>query len=295
MGRIRSIKPEFPQSETIGSLSRDARLLFIQLWTLADDLGRARASSRVLASLLYPFDDDAKDLIDGWLNELESRGCIRRYSVEGNHYLDIPNWLKHQRIDHPGKSHFPEYSRDSREPSRALAPDLGSRILDLGKKESCAVAVATRTKLDEGFQDFWKVYPKRKGANPRKTALDAYRAKVKAGAIPSDILAGARRCAEKDADKIGTEYIPQAVKWLRDERWRDYLEESETAPVSNRTGVYVEFTDPAREAWDAYGRSIGKQYPVDKRGGWEFPTRWPPGYDEGSENQMRSPQPVHSS
>ena len=39
MARIRTIKPEFPQSETIGKLSREARLLFIQLWTLADDEG----------------------------------------------------------------------------------------------------------------------------------------------------------------------------------------------------------------------------------------------------------------
>lgn len=36
MARIRTIKPEFPQSETMGRVSRDARLLFIQLWTVAE-------------------------------------------------------------------------------------------------------------------------------------------------------------------------------------------------------------------------------------------------------------------
>ncbi len=46
MARIRSIKPEFPQSESMGNVSRDARLTFIQLWTLADDSGRLRGSSR---------------------------------------------------------------------------------------------------------------------------------------------------------------------------------------------------------------------------------------------------------
>lgn len=35
MARIRSIKPEFPQSESIGKLSRDARPLFVLLWTIA--------------------------------------------------------------------------------------------------------------------------------------------------------------------------------------------------------------------------------------------------------------------
>ena len=56
MGRIRTIKPEFPQSESVGRLSRDARLLFILLWTLVDDSGRTRGGYQLLASLLYPYD-----------------------------------------------------------------------------------------------------------------------------------------------------------------------------------------------------------------------------------------------
>ena len=89
MSRIRTIKPEFPHSETVGKLSRDARLLFIQLWTIVDDAGRARAASRMLASLLYPYDDDAGVRIDGWLDELERMSCIRRYEADGSQYLVI--------------------------------------------------------------------------------------------------------------------------------------------------------------------------------------------------------------
>jgi hypothetical protein len=128
VGRIRSIKPEFPQSETIGSLSRDARLLFIQLWTIVDDEGRTRAASRMLASLLYPYDDDARHLITGWLAELAAKGCLRIYTADGSQYLEIVNWLKHQKIDHPSKSKLPTFDgslASLREPSRILAPDLG--------------------------------------------------------------------------------------------------------------------------------------------------------------------------
>jgi hypothetical protein len=133
MARIRSIKPEFPLSETVGRLSRDARLLFVQLFTVVDDEGRSRAASRMLASLLYPYDDDARDLIDGWLSELEHQECIVRYEVDGAVYLEVCNWLKHQKIDHPSKSRLP----DPREGSRILAPDLGPRIKDqdLGSKK----------------------------------------------------------------------------------------------------------------------------------------------------------------
>lgn len=121
MARIRTIKPEFPQSESIGRISREARLLFVNLITIVDDAGRTRAPSRMLASLLYPYDDDVPSLIEGWLVELEAEGCIRRYDFEGATYLDLPNWLKHQKIDKPSKSRLPAFEEGSpitREPSR---------------------------------------------------------------------------------------------------------------------------------------------------------------------------------
>lgn len=229
MGRIRSIKPEFPQSETMGRLSRDARLLFVQLWTIADDEGRTRAASRMLASLLYPYDDDARDLMGSWLDELERSDCIRQYEVDGSRYLEIVNWLKHQKIDHPSKSRLPPLSdklAQPREASRSLAPDLGPRTStkDLGRDQdhSRAVAKATRPKTSEAFEEFWKAYPRRLGANPKAPAFKVFDAAVRQGADPPAIVEGARRCAAADHDKIGTPYIPQAVKWLRDKRWLDY-------------------------------------------------------------------------
>ena len=114
MARIRSIKPEFPQSESMGRVSRDARLLFVQLWCICDDHGRTRAASRMLASLLFPYDDDAPSLIDGWLAELQREGCVRLYEHEGSRFLEIPNWLKHQKIDKPSKPQFPAFGESSR-------------------------------------------------------------------------------------------------------------------------------------------------------------------------------------
>ena len=107
MARIRTIKPEFPQSESLGRVSREARLLFVLLWTICDDAGRTRASSRMLASLLYPYDDDAPKEIDPWLEQLESEGCVRRYKIGGTTYLDIPKWLNHQKIDRPSPTESP--------------------------------------------------------------------------------------------------------------------------------------------------------------------------------------------
>jgi len=147
VGRIRTIKPEFPESESVGRLSRDARLLFVLLWTFVDDSGRARASSRLLASRLYPYDEDAADLLDGWLDELQANGHVRLYEVDGNTYLDIPKWLKHQKIDRPSASRFPAFDEASTKPRRTIAAhtlDLGPvpRTLDQGPREDPAAIAA---------------------------------------------------------------------------------------------------------------------------------------------------------
>jgi hypothetical protein len=133
VARIRTIKPEFPQSESMGKVSRDARLLFVQMWTLADDSGRLRGNSRMLASLLFPYDDDAPSLISGWLSELERENCIVRYEgPDQSSYVQVCKWKSHQKIDKPSESKIPPpESCPPREPSRkvanALEPSIPSR------------------------------------------------------------------------------------------------------------------------------------------------------------------------
>lgn len=157
MARIRTIKPEFVESESIGKLSRDARLLFVLLWTFVDDAGRARASSRLLASRLYPYDEDAPDLLDDWLGELEEGGHVRRYEVEGDMYLDIPKWLKHQKIDHASLSRLPEFREEFASPRESVAPhtlDLGPRTSTKDLAPIGVVAGATDDEVKSAFAMF---------------------------------------------------------------------------------------------------------------------------------------------
>lgn len=139
MARIRTIKPEFPQSESMGNVSRDARLTFILLWTLADDYGKLRGNSRMLASLLFPYDNDAPKGIERWLDELERQRCIRRYLIDGHSYILILNWTDHQKVDHPSKFQHPDPREDSEDlasPRESLGLDQGPRTKDQRTKES---------------------------------------------------------------------------------------------------------------------------------------------------------------
>jgi hypothetical protein len=87
----------------------------------------------MLASLLYPYDLDAPDLIDSWLRELEAGGCIKLYEVNGSKYLEIHDWLDHQKIDRPTRSRLPKFASPPRKLDEASTTDLnpGPRTMDL--------------------------------------------------------------------------------------------------------------------------------------------------------------------
>jgi len=164
MARIRTIKPEFPQSESMGRVSRDARLLFVLLWTICDDSGKARAASRMVASLLFPYDDDAPDLVDGWFAELEREGVVTRYVVDGSTYLQVEKWLKHQKIDKPSPSRLPDFVEASRtfaKPREPSTPDLVPRTVvsrikvSSGPKEEVAADAAPPLPVSKPLSTCW--------------------------------------------------------------------------------------------------------------------------------------------
>lgn len=240
MARIRTLKPEITQSQSLSRVSRDARLCFVLLITQADDQGRLRGSSRMLASLLFPYDEDAPDLIDGWLEELEDEGMIRRYRVVKDDYLDLPKWEQHQRVDKASPSKHPSFEEGSREPrenSRIVL--LGPRTKDQGPKDH---SLGSSEPEEIGwFERFWEAYPKRGGANPKKPARDKFERAVKRGADPEALVAAAASYAEVMADKVGTEFVAQAVTWLNQERWNDQ-------PVKPRDPATIpQFLDRSRQ------------------------------------------------
>jgi hypothetical protein len=150
------------------------------------------------------------------------------------------------------------------------------------EKESCAVAKATRPRRSIEFDDFWKSYPRRQGANPKTPAFKAFDAVVKSGTDPAAIIAGARRCAIADRDKIGTPFIPQAVKWLRDRRWEDYP--GEINPSSPTALLTITPADRSWNAWKSHFRDTGQNGRaaiMDKSASDGKPftvqSEWPPG------------------
>lgn len=110
MARIRTIKPDFFVSESIGELSLHARLTFIGLWTYVDDDGRAKDNPRAIRGALWPNDEETVSSADvaRFIDELEQKGMVCRYTVGGTNYLHVVNMRKHQAINKATKSKLPE-------------------------------------------------------------------------------------------------------------------------------------------------------------------------------------------
>lgn len=113
--RIRTVKPQIWHDERVRGVSRDARLLFVALITLADDDGRFHALPAVIRGHAYPLDHDAERKIPKWLSELSDAGLIGLYE---EHYGHLPNWTRHQKISHRTPSCLPNPSGNGHEPFR---------------------------------------------------------------------------------------------------------------------------------------------------------------------------------
>ena len=241
MPRIRTIKPEFPQSESMGRVSRDARLLFIQIWTLCDDSGRTRAASRMLASLLYPYDDDAPSLISGWLAELEREGCLITYTADGNSYLQVCNWLIHQKIDKPSKSKIPEFVESSRilaNPRERSSEDQGPK--DQGREGTKEEKACASPSGDPPPAD-------KSGAIPWQAIVDAYNTTLTR-------LPKVRDITPKRRTLIRTAW--QASKTRQSlEFWSAYFEECEADPFLSGLGPYGGGHENWRPTFDFLMRS----------------------------------------
>lgn len=108
MARIRTIKPEFWESESIAKLSFKARLLFICIWNNADDKGRFRWNATYLLNKAFMYDNLNNEEGNLLMNELVASDLVVPYESGNCSYAYVKNWVKHQTINRPQPSKFPD-------------------------------------------------------------------------------------------------------------------------------------------------------------------------------------------
>ena len=101
MPRIRSIKPEICTSQQFAEASQSARLLFILSWLHCDDRGVHPWRPMELKMRCFPGDTCSAAEVESWMEELYQSGLYHRFHADGELYLLVSGWFKHQRIDKP--------------------------------------------------------------------------------------------------------------------------------------------------------------------------------------------------
>lgn len=110
MARIRTIKPEFWEDETVATLSRDARLLFIATFNMADDEGLLRWTPDFIKAQVFMYDHDLTlEGITTIMKEITDAGLLYPYlgGKLNQRLACIINFHRHQKINRPQPSKLP--------------------------------------------------------------------------------------------------------------------------------------------------------------------------------------------
>jgi hypothetical protein len=143
---------------------------------------------------------------------------------------------------------------------------IDTKIKNSKKQNSDRPSRGTRISSDWAPSDADRLIAKQEGLSDSEINREALRfrdfwtGKAGAGGVKLDWAATWRNWVRTTAERLGR--TP-----------------SGTSAQATTTGFYAKFGSEEQDAWDRYGRETrNKAFPRDKSGGWNFPTRWPPGY-----------------
>jgi hypothetical protein len=235
--RIRTLKPEWLEDEKLGACNDEARLLSAGLILLADDQGRGRASLPYLASQVWTYHPrESLAKVSKALDQLSKMQFVILYSVNGEQLFQIRNWAKHQKVDHPAKPRLPgpeqADSRESRESLAKVPETLAPHTSDPDPDPD--QGSPTRKRIAEGFNRFWKIYPKKRA---RGDALKAWGTlKPSAELVGTILTAVEQHRLTEDWQRENGRFIPYPATWLRGRRWEDQLATGAVGPGRQSSG-----------------------------------------------------------
>lgn len=239
--RIRTIKPEFFKDEELAELSPEARLFFIGLWCAADANGNIEWRPKRLKIEILPYcGSDVSQLCLG----LEQGGWVAKYTIDGQQYLSIRNWTKHQRINGkegqsggryplpPNDLHSktqqghtrdtPEKQPESQEQGTGNREGKGT-----GKGTGKGVSdtnVSSCPKNSDILPKLWEASPPKARSRSSKKQVHSEWGKIKAKDRPTEdeilhALEVWKKCDEWR--KENGEFIPGLHRWINCRQWEN--------------------------------------------------------------------------
>lgn len=256
MAKMRGYKPEFFTDDKVVTLSVYARLLFLGMWSQACDNGHLEDKPLQLKMRLLPMDDvDVDELLDeiaatGMLTRGD--GLIAVRNLTKHQSLDMRYYATCQltECEHPDptrarkgkRGHTREHDVAPRVPVGAhghTGAHVGAQGVPVGahdegegegegeknytpsKARALTLAPepvqASSAVADGGFDDFWKLYPRKVGKAPARKAWSKARKSVSAERLVQALeVFQATEWRDRPQDKL-----PHCTTWLNTQPWTD--------------------------------------------------------------------------
>jgi hypothetical protein len=216
MAKGRMLQNRISKSNKIASLSSDTvRLLYTWLLSHLDVNGNFYADPVMVNNLIFTRLGHSIKTVSSALDELTEKGLIVRYQVNGEIYLNYPDFFEKQPKLNPDREGTPDIPNIT--PESILINSRVTQELIIREKTQYKIREdKIREVMPEGFEIFWNAYPKKVN---RKEAITAFK-KVK---ISLDIIIAAIE-NQKNSDqwkKDKGKFIPYPSTWLNKERWLD--------------------------------------------------------------------------
>jgi uncharacterized protein YlbG (UPF0298 family) len=222
MARARNIKPAFFQNEDLAELKPIERLAFIAMWTVADYRGCIEYRAKRLKVQLLPYDNCDIDTI---VTNLEQSRFITTYNVNGQNYIKILNFEKHQN-PHPNEKKAGSTIPDIGESNSNINElqiivtnhdkDGTNRADSLIPITDSPLPITSTEVLEDYFEDFWYKYPKKVGKEAARKAWN------KANPDIIKVIDALNwQIPSKQWNKQDGEFIPNPATYLNQGRWMD--------------------------------------------------------------------------
>lgn len=221
MARIRTLKIDFFKDEALHELSYAHRFLFQGLWLLADREGRLEDRPRLIKTEIFPYDNELE--VSLMLDDLAKGSYIIRYEANGKRYIQVRNFLKHQRPNsREAASEIPPCHGFIPPKPSCASTSLHAQDQEEGKGREGKGKGTEGEILGGGFEKFWDSYPKKKSKGQAKRAWQRLKPTEQLRERILAALEQAKTSAEWAKDQ--GRYIPHPATWLNAEGWEDHHE-----------------------------------------------------------------------
>ena len=244
--KMRGIKPESWTDSRMLRLTPLARWLFVGMWTIACDNGHVEHDPVELKVRLLPMDQcDVNSL----LSEMVTTGQI---TVKDG-WIKVKNLAKHQKVDlryltlcehckDDPHAVYTEGDRRLRGKSQRVpdvhpagtqgAPATEGEGEGEGEGES---NTCTSTDVDDAFEQWWKLYPRKVGKGQAKRAFRSSLKKTDLESLKAAITGQADHLMRR-----GPEFCPYPATWLNGERWLDAQPDGEPSSKPASDGFFYD-------------------------------------------------------